>query len=67
MAKKKKLTNCEVVELIERKGDIGYALLNYIDPKEIKDPELSRLCKNAIIALQGIEAILENAEPVEAQ
>lgn len=60
------MTARDVVEVIELEGDMAYALLNYINPKEIADPVLAELCKDAITALKSIEEILENAEPIES-
>lgn len=66
MAKKKKLTACDIVGIVEQEG-LDYALMNYIDPKDVIDPKLAKLCKIAQDALKEIELILEEAEPVEEQ
>jgi hypothetical protein len=66
MSKTKKLTACDVVALVEQEG-LDYALLNYIDPKNVKDPKLAKLCKIAKETLQAIEQILEEAEPVNEE
>lgn len=55
------MINDKIKDIIEDEG-LGYAVLDYLSPKEIDDPILARLWQSAQITLKQIEEYLDLGE-----
>lgn len=56
----KNRTTEEVGNIVKSEG-LGYAIQNYLGAGKIQDKELSKLWKDAELALNAVEKYLENA------
>lgn len=55
-----KLTNIEIAHKTENEG-LGYMITDYMSEKDIKDPKLAKLWKQANKLLVEIQQILDDA------
>ena len=56
----KNRTTEEVGNIVKSEG-LGYAIQNYLGAEKIQDKELSKLWKEAELALNAVEKFLENS------